>query len=322
MVVMDGTYDNEGVVAPRYVVTLKHSGTASKPITFMAKNRGRVILDGMNTSRTTSCNGAASYFDLKNAAYIVIQGFVLQHSCDSGIQSNDGAHDITIRWNEFKEIANRTITDQFGRDGIYLNRQEYNFTFDGNIFHDIGRTDGQANLHFDHGIYSHSINMVAINNVFYNMNRGFPIQLADGASNSTIANNTFAFGAANGEEGQIMFWEKNRNISIQNNIFYKPNGSALSRFQALICGAVFDHNLIFGATRVMTGSTDGIAIGTNQIGPDPLFVSPSPPYDLHLQARSPAIGVGAILSQVEHDLEGHARNIGAAYTLGAYGTEH
>jgi len=47
----------------------------------------------MNTSTTTACNGAASYINLHNAAFIVIQGFVIQRGCDSGIQSNDSAHD-------------------------------------------------------------------------------------------------------------------------------------------------------------------------------------------------------------------------------------
>ena len=144
VVVMDGTYDNEGVLAPGYVVRLKYSGAPGRPITFMAQNRGRAVLDSMNTSTTAQCNGAASYFDLYNASYIVIQGFIIQRSCDSGFQSNDGAHDITIRWNEIRNIGNRTVTDQYGRDGIYINNREYSFTFDGNIFHDIGRMEGQT----------------------------------------------------------------------------------------------------------------------------------------------------------------------------------
>ena len=57
MVVMDGTYDNEGVVAPNFVVTLQYSGTAANPITFMAQNRGQAILDSMNTSTTTPSVG-------------------------------------------------------------------------------------------------------------------------------------------------------------------------------------------------------------------------------------------------------------------------
>jgi hypothetical protein len=314
VIVMDGTYDNEGVIAPNYVVNLYYNGTSGSPITFKAQNRGGVILDSMNTSTTTSCNGASAYFNLHNAAYVVIQGFVIQRGCDEGIHSNDSAHDITIRWNEIRNIANRTVTDQIGRDGIYLNATERNFTFDGNSFHDIGRTSGTTQLHFDHGIYSHADNVTIINNIFYNMNRGWSIQLADGASNWLVANNTFAFGNANGEAGQIMFWGSNTGIDIRNNIFYRPNSNAMTRYAATI-SCTFDHNMIYGVSGVMSDTT-GCSVGANQIGADPKFVNPSS-YDFHLQSGSPAIDSGMTLAAVTTDIDGTARPQGTAFDLGA-----
>jgi hypothetical protein len=314
VIVMDGTYDNEGVVAPNYVVNLAHSGTAGNPITFKAQNRGGAILDSMNTSTTTSCNGASAYFNLHSTAFIVIQGFVIQRGCDEGIHSNDSAHDITIKWNEIRNIANRNVTDQIGRDGIYLNSTEYNFTFDGNIFHDIGRTSGQTQLHFDHGIYSHADNMTIINNIFYNVNRGWSIQLADGASNWLVANNTFANGNANGESGQIMFWGSNTGINIRNNIFYRPNGYAMTRYAATI-SCTFDHNLIYGVTGVMSDPT-GCSVGTNQTGVDPKFVNAGA-NDFHLQSGSPAVDSGMTLAAVTTDIDGNARPQGSAFDLGA-----
>jgi len=292
VIVMDGTYDNEGVVAPNVVVILSYSGTAGNPITFRAQNRGKAILDSMNSSTTTSCNGASAYFGLKSVSFIVIQGFVIQRGCDSGIETNGAAHDIIIRRNEIRNIANHTVTDQMGRSGIYLHASEYNFIFDGNSFHDIGRTDGQTLLHFDHGIYSHAQNMTIINNIFYNTNRGFSIQLADGASNWLVANNTFAFGNANGEAGQIMFWNTNSNITVRNNIFYNPNSAAMTRYAATISGCRFDHNLVYGVSTVISDVT-GFTIATNQIGANPLFVNASTaPYDFHLQPGSPGIDAG------------------------------
>ena len=317
VIVMDGTYDNEGVVEPNFVVTLYYSGTPGNPITFKAQNRGKAILDSMNTSTTTTCNGAAAYFNLHNAAFIVIQGFVIQRGCDSGIQSNDAAHDIVIKWNEIRNIANHTVTDQIGRDGIYLNTSEYNFTFDGNSWHDIGRTDGQTLLHFDHGIYSHGQNMTIINNLFYNNNRGWAIQLADGASNWLVANNTFAFGCANGEAGHIMFWGNNSGITVRNNIFYNPNSSALVRYQATVTNSPFDHNLIYGVSGIISDST-GFAIGTNQIGPNPSFVNASSaPYDFHEQSGGAGIDAGMNLAQVPIDIDGTIRPQGASTDLGA-----
>ena len=292
VIIMDGTYDNEGVVAPNVVVILYYSGTAGNPITFRAQNRGKAILDSMNSSTTTSCDGASAYFGLKSVSFIVIQGFVIQRGCDSGILTDGAAHDIIIRWNEIRNIANHTVIDQIGRNGIYLHAAEYNFIFDGNSFHDIGRTDGQTLLHFDHGIYSQGQNMTIINNIFYNMNRGFSIQIADGASNWLVANNTFAFGNANGEAGQIMFWNTNSNITVRNNIFHNPNGSAMTRYAATISGSAFDHNLVYGVSTLISDVT-GFTIGTNQIGVNPLFVNASTaPYDFHLQPGSPGIGAG------------------------------
>ncbi len=292
VIVMDGTYDNEGVVAPSIVVILSYSGTAGNPITFRAQNRGKAILDSMNSSTTTSCDGASAYFGLKSISFIVIQGFVIQRGCDSGIQTDGAAHDITIRRNEVRNIANHTVIDQIGRNGIYLHAAEYNFIFDGNSFHDIGRTDGQTLLHFDHGIYSQGQNMTIINNIFYNMNRGFSIQTADGASNWLVANNTFAFGNANGEAGQIMFWNTNSNITVRNNIFYNPNSSAITRYAATISGCRFDHNLVYGVSTVISDVT-GFTIATNQIGANPLFVNASTaPYDFQLQPGSPGIDAG------------------------------
>jgi len=299
-------------------VTLNFSGAAGNPITFKAQNRGKAVLDSMNTATGTTCNGAYAYLNLSNAAFIVIQGFVIQRGCHEGIHSNDSAHDITIRWNEIKNIANHTQTDQIGQDGIYLNNTEYNFIFDGNLFHDIGRTDGQTLLHFDHGIYSHAQNMTIINNIFYNMNRGFSIQIADGASNWLVANNTFAFGNANGEAGQIMFWNNNSNITVRNNIFYNPNSSAITRYAATISGSAFDHNLVYGVSTVISDVT-GFTIGINQIGANPLFVNASTaPYDFHAQLGGAGIDAGVNLSAVLFDFDGVTRPQGPSTDVGAY----
>ena len=315
---MDGTYDNEGVVSPGYVVWLYYSGTPGNPITFKAQNRGKVILDAMNTSTTESCNGAYSYFNLYNASYIVIQGFVIQRACNEGIHSNDSAHDITIRWNEIRNIANHTATDQIGRDGIYINSSQYNFTFDGNVWHDIGRTDGITPLHFDHGIYSHGQNMTIVNNVFYNMNRGWSIQLADAASNWLVANNVFAFGNANGEEGQIMFWGNNPNITLRNNTFYYPNGNALTRYAATTTGSIFDHNIVYPGTGVIADAT-GFTLGSNQVGSNanPQFVNAAA-YDFHAQSSGVGVDAGVNNSAVNVDIEGTNRPQGSSTDIGAY----
>jgi hypothetical protein len=183
-----------------------------------------------------------------------------------------------------------------------INSSEYNFTFDGNSWHNIGRTDGTTLLHFDHGIYSHSQNTTIINNLFYNNNRGYHIQLADGASNWLVANNTFAFGTGNGEAGQIMFWGNNLNITLRNNIFYNPNIAAMTRYAATTTGSVFDHNLIYGVSTVISDST-----GFHRHEPDrrsPRSSTRLARHDFHVKSGAPAIDTGMNLSAVPIDLTG------------------
>lgn len=319
VIVMDGTYDNEGVLEPNFVVTLSYSGTAGNPITFMAQNRGKAVLDSGNTS-TSSCSGAASYFNLYNASFIVIQGFVIQNACDSGFQSNDHAHDIVLKQNEIRNIGNWYITDQIGRDGIFLNNNEYNFTFDSNIWHDIGRTGGNT-LHFDHGIYSHAANVTIVNNIFYNMKAGWSIQFADGANNYLVANNTFAFpDTGDGEAGQVMWWGSNTNITFRNNIFYQPNSSAMTQYQATISGCVFDHNLVYPVTSVMSGAFN-CSVTSNLAGSsyDPQFVNVSTaPYNFYVQSNGAGVDAGVNLSQVPFDTMGTTRPQGSSSDMGAY----
>jgi hypothetical protein len=322
VMVMDGTYDNEGVTYGNFVVTLQHSGSSSNPITFQAQHTGMAILDGGSGAPTNNsyCNGASSYFNLYDASFIVIQGFIIQHNCDSGIQSNDYAHDIVIRQNEIRNIANWYITDQIGRDGIYLNNNEYNFRFDSNSFHDIGRTGGNTR-HFDHGIYSHAATLTIINNLFFNMNAGWSIQMADGASNYLIANNTFAFpNTGDGEAGQIMWWGANTNITLRNNIFYYPTSYAMSQYQATISGCVIDHNLIYPITSIMT-NTNGCSVTGNLTGsaPNPLFVNTqTAPYNFYTQQGGAGIDAGVNLSPVPYDYVGTARPQGTSTDIGAY----
>src|SRR5438132_3274354 len=208
VIVMDGNYDNEGAVATAdgrgSVVTLKYSGTPGNPITFRAQHRGGATLDAANVSGNTgpyACNAAWAYFDVGYTSYVVIQGFVIQHGCFNGIRANGNAHDITIKWNEIRNIGSNWDSGGgiLSSAGIYLNSSEYNFTFDGNIFHDIG-SGTIANQ--EHAIYTSASNVTIVNNVFYNQVHGWDIQTA-GGTNVVIVNNTFAFPNPT-TDGQLM----------------------------------------------------------------------------------------------------------------------
>src|SRR5437016_4155322 len=96
LIVMDGTYDNEGQVADGTtgggsVVTLNISGSAGNPMVIKAQHRGNAILNAASTTESSSipnCYGAFAYFDAGHAAYVNIEGFVIENACILGIRIN------------------------------------------------------------------------------------------------------------------------------------------------------------------------------------------------------------------------------------------
>lgn len=289
VIVRDGTYDNEGAVAPAYVVTLHHSGTPLQPITFMAEHRGGAVLDAMNTiTDGRPCNGAAAYINVANASYIVIQGFVITRGCDEGIHNNDRAHDITIRQNEIHHIANRPITDTYGRSATGCPVAGHGIVIDGNSIHDIGRNNKGFTTSLDHGLYMMCSNLTITNNLFYDQADGWDIQLAEGANNVLIANNTFASHNPR-QAGQIMLWGSHTNLTIRNNIFYNAPSYAITHYAATVANCKIYVNMVSGPTGIYDGL--GCAVGRNRLATDPMFVN-AEARDYRLKPASPAIAAG------------------------------
>ena len=113
-----------------------------------------------------------------------------------------------------------------------------------------------------------------------------------------------------------MLWDHQSDITIRNNIFYGSEQYAIIRYHASIEDCRIDHNLIYGASRVMMDD-DGCSERANRIGSDPLFMNASQaPFDFRLRRGSPAIQAGADTS-VPMDFEGHARGAGAP-DIGAF----
>jgi len=302
VIVRDGTYGHENAVtggdaadSNASPVVLTRSGTQQAWITFRAEHRWGAVLDCEMT-----CD---SYFDLSNASYIIIQDFVIKNAYREGINSNGSAHDINIRGNQIEYIGNRSTSSPDGLDGLYTGPACHDFTIDGNIFHDIGRT----NLNWlDHALYLRGSNFTIINNIFYNLTRGWAIQLADGLANIVIANNTFAFPNPN-RDGQIMMWNTQSGVTIRNNIFYSPHNVAITRFQSSVSACSIDHNLVFG-TSTMISDAGGCTVSDNLMNTDPKFANASsPPYDFHLLQGSPAAAAGVPVPGVTADFDGLIR---------------
>ena len=313
IVVRDGIYGHEnsatggdGSDIQNSPVVLYNSGNPGAPITIRAENQWGAVLDC-----ELVCD---SYIDLYNASYIVIQDFVITRGYKEAIHSNDSAHHITLRDNRFEYIANRSSASTLGLSGIYTNQNCHDFIIDGNVFHDIGRTD--ANW-LDHALYLHGSNFTITNNLFYNIPHGWSIQAADGLNNVLIANNTFAFPQGGGQDGQIMLWNSQSNLTIENNIFYNAKNYAIARYSSTIGNCSIDHNLIYGASAMMADES-GCTVGVTQKGTDPSFVNPwSFPFDFHLRPGSPAIGSGVQVSALSAVI-GLVPALSAGTDLGAY----
>jgi hypothetical protein len=263
VMVGDGRYGHETAVTggdgadfAASPVVLNRSGTPAAWITFQAEHKGAAVLDC-----ELVCD---SYINLLNASYIVIQGFVITRGYKEGIHSNDAAHHITLRGNRFEYIANRATSTLLGLDGMFTNPDCHDFLIDGNVFHDIGRTNATQ---LDHGLYLRGTGFTIINNIFYNIQHGWAIQAAHGLTNVLIANNTFAFPGNTGSH--IMLWRMQTNITIHNNVFYSPvslagANYAISRRTSLVRDCSIDHNVVYGTRDVILHSYGCVKSGNRR----------------------------------------------------------
>ena len=99
-------------------------------------------------------------------------------------------------------------------------------------------------------------------------------------------------------------------------MFYQPTNTALY----YCCGTSLSNvqvknNITYGGR--ISDPISGATFSGNRDYTDPKLVSPST-YDSHLQAGSPAIDAGVILTEVTIDLDGIIRPQGVFFDIGAY----
>ena len=250
VIVRNGTYtDTDGSDS---IVRTTRGGTSSAWVTFKAENKWGAVLDGQNQNNTGAqycfIGGSAS------ANYIRIEGFEMKN-CDNGTFHNLGEHDIDIYNNYIHDIGRRTNNTMYGMTGSYTGSDTYNFTWDSNIFKDIGRLNPQTTpagseascttppdyifngvpygnqVHcysHDHGLYLKSSYNTIVNNVFAGQfMSGFAAIFFDGSTNHTFINNTIAIGDNLHASGQIVFQWNNKPVTVRNNIFYGDASCAI-----------------------------------------------------------------------------------------------
>ncbi len=268
--------------------------------------------------------------DANNIAIVAI-GF------EGTASSNDQARNGVIRGNHVYNIdsfGNPAYGSERSAGGIYVDGGT-GIVIEQNRVHtaDIG-----IELASEHSGKATSNVTVRNNFIYNNLEAGISIGGYDTARGSTInckiVNNTLFNNAslsdAWGSELNIQY--DTRNNIIKNNIFYAKNGSPyILSWSKVMTSNVMDNNLFFnsggaGGTwqwKNLTYSSfenyqAGSGNDTNSLNnSDPLFVSTGS-ADLHLQAGSPAVNSGVLISEAGSlDIDGQERVVDGAIDLGA-----
>ena len=307
---------------PGRIVSLSRGGAPGAWLTFRSERVGAAVLDGRN-----GVSQEGWYFG-PQVAYARVEGFEITGLQEHGFDTyGGGVHDLLIAHNHVHHIGRNCTDTSNGRTGASLGAGTRRVTFDGNVWHDIGRfAPGEggctpANQNYqnhDHAIYVADADEITVtNNVFYNLGRGWAIHryFSRGTPSHglTVVNNTFA-GRNPYRPGQIILATPTAGLRIENNIFYAPQEAGLYFEDLAFPGAVVRNNMVYQGV-VKTGRPKGVTFAKNWEKTDPRFVSD---VDFHLRSDSPAIDVGLPEPQVTHDADGGTRPRGAGYDLGAY----
>jgi hypothetical protein len=304
------------------IVSISRSGLPGSWITFRSDQKWRAVIDGRN-GRSLE----AWYFG-PSVGYLRVEGFEIMGLHEHGFDTYGGqVHDLRIVQNLVHDIGRNCTDTSNGRTGASLGAATKRVTFDGNVWHDIGRlAPGERGCvpktayykNHDHGIYVADADQITIiNNVFYSFARGWAIHRYNSqgglARDLLIANNTF-IGANPYRAGQIILATPTSGLRIENNIFAAPNTGALYFENLPFPEAVVRSNMV--SKGVLTvGQPRYVTFGRNWVQTDPKLIGAG---NARLEAGSPAIDAGLSLNYVQRDAEGVVRPRGRAYDLGAY----
>jgi len=304
------------------LVSLNKGGTPGAWITFRSQPKGAAILDGRDGKSLE-----AWYFG-RAVGYVRVEGFEIRNFGEHGFDSyGGGVHDLMIVGNHVHHIGRNCTDTSNGRTGASLGAGTRRVTFDGNVWHNIGRfAPGERGClprtknyqNHDHGIYVADADEITImNNVFHAFARGWAIHRYSSAGalshGLAILNNTFV-GQNPYRPGQIILATPTVGVRIENNIFDGPMTGAIYFESLRLNGAAVRNNLA-RAGSIKVGRPKGVSFSRNWENTDPRLVGEN---DLRLRSDSPAIDVGLPLREVTHDADGLPRPQGKGYDLGAY----
>jgi hypothetical protein len=306
-----------------YNVLFTASGTSNAArITLQAQNRDGAIIDGMGDP-LRHCIGFNN-----NVAYVNIVGFHIQN-CGGGIAGLGNAHDVLISHNEIDHIGtngNCGTNGGYGYTGIGWN-EAYNITVDGNYIHDVGESKHLYYCSYtsDHGMYIHGHDNMITNNVFYNNNSGWDIQLTGGPTgqNWLIANNTFGSHNNPNSPGSIVLYtgpgpNAPSKVAFENNVFGSTDTTAVLNCDYGAGSQFVAYNTLIQTSGIAltTGSCNMTAQANNQLGVNPEFTNAGV-ENFMPTASSPLLGGGMYDARIPtYNVTGAVRSM--PWSVGAY----
>jgi len=298
-VVRSGVYtdsDKNGVVV--YVNSNSAAGTSSQPITIKSEVRQGAVI----TIPSTHSNNFGFYV---SRPYYIIEGFDITGgnkagSGTHGIILYSGASGMIVRSNSIHHIGRAVCSNSGVFTGVLLGGTISNVVIQENRFYSIGRRQsGESGCsttakNLDHGIYmSGGSNTTMRRNVFYDVVRGYPIQLYGGTTtNISIYHNTFSGRNSTGiPEGQIMLASTIRGATIKNNISHNPATAMLTTHNLSASNVSVNYN-VSTAKMKRASSIAGVTFSNNfESITNPGFVNSSR-YDFRLTSTSYALNRG------------------------------
>lgn len=192
----------------------------------------------------------------------------------------------------------------------------HNNTLIGNVFHEndrsgLGVSSGTGNVLINNISYGNGTGALS----GYTGEERWGITANWGGHGTVIYNNTLY---DNGFGELHVGGSSTNNVIVRNNIFYGTSGNHAVRLDSGTTGTVVTNNLIYHTKSGLEIRNNGsAAISDNIIGQNPLFVSERK-LNFRLQPDSPAIGHGAVLTEVKDDFDHVKRNSEGPFDCGAF----
>jgi hypothetical protein len=179
VIVKNGIYtDTNGDDA---IVKLSRGGTSSSWITFKAENKWGAKLDGQKNATDYG------WVFLTGADYIRIEGLEIYGCKSMGIHINQTTSNTYLYRNKIHDIGRLCNDSQYGQAGIYFGTRAKYITIDSNVIHHIGRYGWPGGPQcdpshpydgtHDHGLYLNGPYVTVKNNIFYENNSGYDINV-------------------------------------------------------------------------------------------------------------------------------------------------